>query len=78
MTGLGQPTKIFVVFGTDITLTCEKGKWPIDQKTAGRYIDFVFRLIDSWKEEYIDTTILDGNSWELTIKYKDGGTKTHK
>lgn len=37
-----------------------------------KFLDLFFRTIDSWKEEYIDNSAVDGIEWDLKIIYKNG------
>lgn len=42
-----------------------------------KYLDSLFSIIDSWKDEYINTNIIDGNSWHLTIIYANNNKKEY-
>jgi hypothetical protein len=44
----------------------------IDNKIIFNYLDSLFRIIDDWQKEYIDTKIIDGDSWKLSITYVNG------
>ena len=43
--------------------------------------DFLYKLkeihIGKWKQEYVDTDVLDGTQWDLTIEYADGSTREY-
>jgi len=36
------------------------------------YLDNFFRIIDSWKNKYVNNNVLDGVEWQLQISYKNG------
>lgn len=44
----------------------------VNDELVINYFDRLFRIIDGWKEEYIDNTGIDGVEWKLQITYKDG------
>ena len=44
----------------------------IDNKIIFKYLDSLFRIIENWQKEYIDTAIIDGDSWKLSITYVNG------
>ncbi len=44
----------------------------IDNKLVYKYFDSLYRIIDDWQKEYIDTKIIDGDSWKLSITYVNG------
>lgn len=49
----------------------------INDELVMNYFDRLFRIIDGWKEEYIDNTVIDGLEWKLQITYKDGFVKQY-
>jgi hypothetical protein len=52
----------------------EEERWTKDGRwTKDEFIDSLRRLhIGEWKCSYIDSTILDGEEWEFTLKFKSG------
>ena len=44
----------------------------IDNKKMFNYLISLHRIIDNWEKEYINTTVIDGSSWKLSIIYTDG------
>lgn len=50
----------------------------ISNKQAINYLDKLFRIIYGWKNEYIDTKIIDGIAWNLQITYLDGNKECYK
>ena len=44
----------------------------VSNKIVIEFLDLFFRTIDSWKEEYIDNSAVDGIEWDLKIIYKNG------
>ena len=43
----------------------------IDNEMAKEFLDQLFRIIDDWESEYINSNFLDGFEWQLEIKYQD-------
>ena len=44
----------------------------VSKEVVIEFLDKLLRIIDSWKEEYIDNGIIDGTEWQLKIVYKSG------
>ena len=40
-----------------------------------KYLELLFNIIDNWQEKYIDTKIIDGDYWKLSITYIDDSKK---
>ncbi len=49
----------------------------IDNKFVFKYLDSLYRIIDGWQKEYIDTRIIDGDSWNLSITYINGSKREY-
>lgn len=49
----------------------------IDNSVVFRYLESLFSIIGSWQMEYIDTKIIDGDNWKLSITYRDGSKKEY-
>ena len=49
----------------------------IDNKLVFKYLDSLYRIIDGWQKEYIDTRIIDGDSWKLSITYINGSRREY-
>ena len=49
----------------------------VDKEEIFKYLESLFRIIDHWEEEYIDTKIIDGDDWRLSIVYLDGKKKEY-
>lgn len=49
----------------------------IDDETIFKYLESLFGIINSWKNEYIDTRTIDGDYWKLSIDYEDGSKKEY-
>jgi len=49
----------------------------IDNKFVFKYLDSLYRIIDDWQKEYIDTRIIDGDSWKLSITYINGSKREY-
>ena len=49
----------------------------IDNTLVFKYLDSLYRIIDDWKKEYIDTRIIDGDSWKLSIIYVSGNKREY-
>lgn len=43
----------------------------IDNNILKEFLDQLFRIIDGWENEYINSNFLDGTEWQLEIKYQD-------
>lgn len=50
----------------------------ISEDTLFNYLKRFFSIINSWEEEYIDNSIIDGNVWRLIITYTDGSQKQYR
>lgn len=49
----------------------------INKEKIIEYLKNLFCIIDSWKNEYINTKIIDGRSWNLSIIYSNGMTREY-
>ncbi len=49
----------------------------VNYEIVMNYFDKLFRIIDSWKEEYINNSIIDGIEWTLQIIYINGLEKQY-
>ena len=49
----------------------------IDNELILKYLDSLYRIIDDWQKEYINTTIIDGDNWKLSIVYTNGNKKEY-
>lgn len=49
----------------------------IDNNIIFKYLENLLSIIDSWQNEYIDTEIIDGDSWKLSIIYDDESKKEY-
>lgn len=47
----------------------------IDNKLIMNYLEKFLSIIELWQEKYIDTKIIDGDIWKLSIIYDKGGKK---
>ena len=50
----------------------------VKDELVEKFLDKLFRIIDSWKEEYIDNSMVDGTEWQLQITYTDGDKKYYR
>lgn len=48
-----------------------------DNKFVFKYLNSLYRIIDGWQKEYIDTRIIDGDSWKLSITYINGSKQEY-
>ncbi len=62
----------------DSTLEYDGELFPIDNKLLINYLSSLFSITEDWEEEYIDTTFIDGDSWNLVIIYNNGNSKEYK
>ena len=49
----------------------------VDNKMVFKYLDNLYRIIDDWQKEYINTRIIDGDSWKLSIAYANGSKREY-
>lgn len=63
---------LIVNFGDRCEVLCSSSSMIIDNNIAFKYLEHVLGIIDGWKKEYIDTRIIDGDSWKLSIIYVNG------
>lgn len=63
---------LIVNFGDECEIIYKNSLRKIDRNLAFEYLDAVLGIIDNWKNEYIDTKIIDGDSWKLFIIYVNG------
>ena len=49
----------------------------LNEKIISNYLRKLFLIIDRWQAKYVRTDILDGDSWEFSIHYKDGSFTTY-
>lgn len=49
----------------------------IDTELLLKYLEYLFNIIASWKNEYTDITIIDGDNWQLSIVYINGNKKEY-
>ncbi len=50
---------------------------PIENQLIFKYLNSLYKIIDSWQKEYIDAKIIDGNNWKLSIIYINGNKKKY-
>lgn len=43
----------------------------ITEDSIFNYLESLLRIISTWKEEYLDSTTIDGFNWNLIIRYED-------
>lgn len=63
--------------GEENTIFYENIKREIKEDEIFNYLNNLFRIIDTWQEEYINTSLIDGDNWELLINYTDGRIKKY-
>lgn len=49
----------------------------IDNILVFKYLDSLYRIINDWEKEYINTRIIDGDNWKLSITYINGNKKEY-
>lgn len=49
----------------------------IDNILVFKYLDSLYRIINDWEKEYINTRIIDGDHWKLSITYINGNKKEY-
>jgi len=49
----------------------------IDDQLLFKYLENLFCIIDDWEKEYINTKMIGGNNWKLSIAYMNGNKKEY-
>lgn len=49
----------------------------VDNNLIFEYLKSLFCIIDDWKNEYVNTRIIDGDNWKLSIVYTSGNKKEY-
>ena len=49
----------------------------ISEEKTFEYLRNLFCIIDNWNKEYINTKMIDGSSWNLSIIYSNGNKKEY-
>ncbi len=49
----------------------------IDNKLVFKYLESLYCIIDDWQKEYVNPSIIDGDSWKLSIIYINGKKKEY-
>lgn len=63
---------LIVNFGDECEILYNNILIKIDKDKAFLYLESLLRIIDGWEKEYIDTKIIDGDNWKLSIIYVNG------
>ena len=50
----------------------------VDQKMVFDYLNSLYGLICEWKDEYINSHMIDGEYWNLSIIFNDGSKKEYR
>lgn len=50
----------------------------VSQEKIFEYLENFFGIIDNWDKEYINTSMIDGINWDLSIIYYDGNKKEYR
>ena len=69
----------FVVnVSNDSTLEYDEELFPLDNKLVMNYVMSILSITEDWKEEYLDTSLIDSDEWKLVITYTNGNIKEYK
>lgn len=49
----------------------------INNKLVMKFVDDLYRVIDSWESNYEDSNLIDGTEWNLQIIYRDGKIQSY-
>ena len=49
----------------------------ISEEKVFKYLRNLFGIIDNWDKEYINTSMIDGSSWKLSIIYSNGNKEEY-
>lgn len=50
---------------------------PIDKELLLKYVTAFVHIIMIWQEDYIDTSVIDGANWQITINFLDNQHKIY-
>ena len=50
---------------------------PVDNELVFKYLEKLYRITNDWQKEYINTRIIDGNSWKLSITFDSGNKREY-
>ena len=50
---------------------------PVTNEILTNYLRTFLNIIASWHEEYLDTSVIDGNTWQITINFLDNPPKIY-
>ena len=58
-------------------MKCNDFSKTINNEIIFKYLTSLFSIINNWENEYVDTKIIDGETWKLSITYLDGYKKEY-
>lgn len=50
---------------------------PVTKESINTYFITFLNLMTNWQEEYLDTRLIDGSNWQITINFLDNHCKTY-
>ena len=71
----GQTLSINI--GEKSQIKCKDISSIISEEKVFEYLRNLFSIIDNWNKEYINTRIIDGGNWKLSIIYSNGNKKEY-
>lgn len=78
-------TIVYEINGRDLiidiennTVLYENTNRQISDEILFNYLSRFFSIINSWEEEYVDNSIIDGNVWKLVITYTNNTQKQYR
>lgn len=49
----------------------------VSKESVYNYLTNLFTIIDEWEKEYVNSSIIGGNIWNLSINYSNGDKKVY-
>lgn len=68
---------LIINIGNESTIQYNDIIRPINNSLVIEYVSSLYNLISDWKNKYVDHTVIDGNSWDLSIIFNDGNKKEY-
>ena len=68
----------FINIGEKIQIKYKDISSIISEEKFFKYLEKFFCIIDNWDKEYINTNVIDGNNWKLSIIYSNSDEKEYR
>lgn len=71
-------TSLIINFGNKIEVTYKDVLEAVDKEVILNYLEVLYSIIGNWEEEYINTTLISHDYWNLTINFDNGTKKEYR